>query len=117
MRTTELALVLVTGITGQNGSYLAQFLLSKGYAVHGVVRCMSSLNRTWIDDLKHMSPSIRGPLAFHLQYGAVTDAGSLQPLVRAIKPDEVYKLAAQTHVGVSFDRPEYTADADGLSTI
>ncbi len=116
MRTTELAVALITGITGQDGSYLAEFLLSKGYEVHGVVRRTSSLNRSRIDHLKHVSPSVRGPIGLHLHYGDLTDAGSLQRLVRAIKPDEVYNLAAQSHVGVSFEQPEYTADADGLGT-
>ena len=116
MRTTELAVALITGITGQDGSYLAEFLLSKGYEVHGVVRRTSSLNRGRIDHLRHAPPAVRGPGGLHLHYGDLTDAGSLQRLVRAIKPAEVYNLAAQSHVGVSFEQPEYTADADGLGT-
>lgn len=107
---------LITGITGQDGSYLAEFLLSKGYDVHGVVRRTSSLNRSRIDHLRHASAAIRGPGSLHLHYGELTDAGSLHRLVRAIKPTEVYNLAAQSHVGVSFDQPEYTADVNALGT-
>ncbi len=116
MRTPELAVALITGITGQDGSYLAEFLLSKGYEVHGMVRRTSSLNRSRIDHLKQVLPAVRGPLGLHLHYGDLTDAGGLQRVVRAVKPTEVYNLAAQSHVGVSFDQPEYTADAAGLGT-
>jgi GDPmannose 4,6-dehydratase len=116
MRTAELAVALITGITGQDGSYLAELLLSKGYEVHGVVRRTSSLSRSRIDHLKHVPPAARGQLGLQLHYGDLTDAGSLQRLVRAIKPTEVYNLAAQSHVGVSFDQPEYPADVDGLGT-
>jgi GDPmannose 4,6-dehydratase len=104
MRTTELALALITGITGRDGSYLVELLLSKGYEVHGVVWRTSSLNRSRIDHLKHGPPAIRGPLGFHLHYGDLTGAGSLQRLVRAVKPTEVNNLAAQSQVGVSLDR-------------
>ena len=95
---------------------MAQSLLSKGYEVHGVVRRTSSLNRSRIDHLKHVSPSLRGPIGLHLHYGDLTDAGNLQRLMRAIKPVEVYNLAAQSHVGISLQQPEYTADAYGLGT-
>ena len=101
MRTTELAVALITGIASQDGSYLSEFLLSKGYEVHGAVRRTSSLNRGRIDHLKHVSPAVRGPIGLHLHYGDPTAAGSLQRLVRAIELTEVYNLAAQSQVGVS----------------
>jgi len=111
-----LAVALITGITGQDGSYVAAFLLSNGYEVHGAVRRISSPNRSRIDHLRHVPPAVRGPISLHFRYRDLTDAGSLQRRVRAIKPTEVYNLAAQSHVGVSFDQPEYTADVDGLGT-
>jgi GDPmannose 4,6-dehydratase len=107
---------LITGITGQDGSYLAEFLLGKGYAVHGVVRRSSSMNRGRIDHLQHSSPSRKNGSGFVLHYGDMTDSGGLNRLVKLVRPDEVYNLAAQSHVHISFDQPEYTADTDGLGT-
>src|SRR5438067_810800 len=98
---------LVTGITGQDGSYLAEFLLEKDYEVYGIVRRTSTLNRNRIDGLE-MDPKTRD--RFHLVYGDLGDASSLARLMRTIQPDEVYNLGAQSHVRVSFDIPEYTAD-------
>jgi GDPmannose 4,6-dehydratase len=107
---------LITGITGQDGSYLAELLLEKGYEVHGVVRRTSSLNRSRIDHLQHASPNDAGRPKFTLHYGDMTDSGGLNRLVKQIRPDEVYNLAAQSHVHISVDQPEYTGDADALGT-
>jgi GDPmannose 4,6-dehydratase len=107
---------LVTGITGQDGSYLAELLLGKGYEVHGVVRRSSSMNRGRIDHLQHANPSHPEGSRFVLHYGDMTDSGGLNRLVKTVRPDEIYNLAAQSHVGISFDQPEYTGDADGLGT-
>jgi GDPmannose 4,6-dehydratase len=107
---------LVTGITGQDGSYLAELLLEKDYEVHGVVRRTSSLNRSRIDHLQHGNPSDSSRPKFVLHYGDLTDSGGLNRLVKQIKPDEVYNLAAQSHVHISVDQPEYTGDADALGT-
>jgi GDPmannose 4,6-dehydratase len=107
---------LVTGITGQDGSYLAELLLEKGYEVHGVVRRTSSMNRSRIDHLQHASPNDAGRPKFTLHYGDMTDSGGLNRLVKQIRPDEVYNLAAQSHVHISVDQPEYTGDADALGT-
>lgn len=102
---------LITGITGQDGSYLAELLLSKGYEVHGIVRRTSSLNRSRID---HLSESERGPKRqLFLHYGDLADSVALVKLIYSLKPDEIYNLAAQSHVGVSFSIPEYTADITG----
>ncbi len=106
---------LITGITGQDGSYLAEFLLAKGYEVHGVVRRSSSFNRARID---HIHPDEHEAGAgLRLHYGDLNDASSLQAIVTACEPDEVYNLAAQSHVGISFDIPEYTSEITGLGTI
>jgi GDPmannose 4,6-dehydratase len=107
---------LVTGITGQDGSYLAELLLEKGYEVHGVVRRSSTLNRTRIDHLHHGGPGPDGGTRFFLHYGDMTDSGGLNRLVKLVRPDEIYNLAAQSHVHISFDQPEYTADTDGVGT-
>src|SRR5207237_2416531 len=107
---------LITGITGQDGSYLAELLLSKGYEVHGVVRRSSSMNRSRIDHLQHAAPGHPEGSRFVLHYGDMTDSGGLNRLVKSVKPDEIYNLAAQSHVGISFDQPEYTGDTDGLGT-
>jgi GDPmannose 4,6-dehydratase len=107
---------LVTGITGQDGSYLAEFLLGKGYEVHGVVRRSSSMNRGRIDHLQHANPSHAEGSRFVLHYGDMTDSGGLNRLVKTIRPDEIYNLAAQSHVQISFDQPEYTGDTDGIGT-
>ena len=108
---------LITGITGQDGSYLAELLLGKGYEVHGVVRRSSSMNRGRIDHLQHGNPSHSEGSRFVLHYGDMTDSGGLNRLVKTVRPDEIYNLAAQSHVQISFDQPEYTGDADGLGTI
>jgi GDPmannose 4,6-dehydratase len=107
---------LITGITGQDGSYLAELLLDRGYEVHGVVRRSSTLNRGRIDHLEHAHPehSETAPLVLH--YGDMTDSGGLNRLVEKAQPDEIYNLAAQSHVHISFDQPEYTGNTDGLGT-
>jgi GDPmannose 4,6-dehydratase len=107
---------LITGITGQDGSYLAELLLAKGYEVHGVVRRSSTMNRGRIDHLQHSNPSHPEGSKFVLHYGDMTDSGGLNRLVKTVRPDEIYNLAAQSHVAISFDQPEYTGDADGLGT-
>lgn len=105
---------LITGITGQDGSYLAEFLLSKGYEVHGLVRRASTFNRGRIEHLfKDVS---RDAPNFQLHYGDLGDSNSLLRILMMAKPDEVYNLAAQSHVGVSFDMPEYTGDITGIGT-
>lgn len=105
---------LITGITGQDGSYLAEFLLSKGYEVHGIKRKASSFNTQRIDHL-YVDPHTPGARLF-LHYGDLADSGQLTHLIYNINPDEIYNLAAQSHVRVSFDLPEYTGDITGLGT-
>jgi GDPmannose 4,6-dehydratase len=100
----------ITGITGQDGSYLTELLLGKGYEVHGLVRRSSTLNRSRIDHL-HTEPNL------HLHYGDLTDGVSLVNLIHAIEPHEVYNLGAQSHVKVSFEMPEYTASTDAVGTL
>ena len=107
---------LITGITSQDGSYLAELLLVKGYEVHGVVRRSSTMNRSRIDHLQHANPTHPSTSRFVLHYGDMTDSGGLNRLVKTVRPDEIYNLAAQSHVQVSFEQPEYTGDADGLGT-
>src|SRR5258708_17491731 len=109
-------IALITGIPGQDGSYPAELLLEKGYDVHGMVRRSSSLNRSRIDHLQHAHPAHAEESRFTLHYGDMTDAGGLNRLVKTIRPDEIYNLAAQSHVHISFDQPEYTGDTDGLGT-
>lgn len=109
---------LITGITGQDGSYLAELLLGKGYEVHGLVRRSSSFNRDRIEHLStdvHSKEKGRGRLFLH--YGDLTDASSLSRLLERVCPDEIYNLGAQSHVRVSFDMPEYTGDVTGLGTL
>jgi len=106
---------LITGITGQDGSYLAEFLLSKGYTVHGIVRRSSMLNTHRLDDIYQDPHESHRQLILH--YGDLTDSSSLVNLVRDVNPDEVYNLAAQSHVKVSFETPEYTGDVSGLGTM
>jgi GDPmannose 4,6-dehydratase len=106
---------LITGITGQDGAYLAEFLLKKGYEVHGVKRRSSLFNTDRIDHLYH-DPHEEN-VKFKLYYGDMTDSTNLIRLVQEIQPDEIYNLAAQSHVKVSFDTPEYTANADGVGTL
>ncbi|TWR30420.1 GDP-mannose 4,6-dehydratase [Mucilaginibacter pallidiroseus] len=106
---------LITGITGQDGAYLAEFLLKKGYEVHGVKRRSSSFNTDRIDHLYH-DPHEQG-VKFHLHYGDLSDSTNLIRLVQEIQPDEIYNLGAQSHVKVSFDTPEYTANTDGIGVL
>ena len=106
---------LITGITGQDGSYLAEFLLDKGYEVHGIKRRSSSINTDRIDHV-YQDPHDKGRRLF-LHYGDLSDAGNIRKLVFSVQPDEVYHLGAQSHVRVSFDTPEYTADITGLGTV
>jgi len=106
---------LITGITGQDGSYLAEFLLCKGYEVHGLKRRSSSFNTERIDHL-YQDPHEKEP-NFLLHYGDLTDSTNLINLVQKIKPDEIYNLGAQSHVAVSFETPEYTANSDALGTL
>ena len=103
---------LITGITGQDGSYLAEFLLHKGYEVHGLVRRSSSFNRSRIDHL-YRDPHLNNT-RFFLHYGDLSDSGQLTNLIYNIQPDEIYNLAAQSHVRVSFDLPEYTGDVTAI---
>ncbi len=105
---------LITGITGQDGSYLAEFLLSKGYEVHGLIRRASTFNTGRIDHV-YIDPHISGAKLF-LHYGDLSDSGQLTNLIYNIQPDEIYHLGAQSHVKVSFDMPEYTGDITGLGT-
>lgn len=106
---------LITGITGQDGSYLAELLLEKGYEVHGMKRRASSFNTSRID---HLYQDVHEKdLKFKLHYGDLTDSTNLIRLIQEIQPDEIYNLAAQSHVKVSFDSPEYTANADGIGTL
>ncbi len=105
---------LVTGITGQDGSYLAEFLLEKGYELHGLIRRSSTFNTSRINHL-FKDPHEEGA-RLHLHYGDLTDGSRLVTLIDRIQPDEIYHLAAQSHVRVSFDEPEYTGDATGLGT-
>lgn len=106
---------LITGVTGQDGAYLAEFLLSKGYEVHGMKRRTSLFNTDRIDHLFH-DPHEDG-LPLHLHHGDMTDSSSLLRVMAEVKPHEVYNLAAQSHVGVSFEQPEYTANSDALGTL
>ena len=106
---------LITGITGQDGSYLAEYLLSKGYEVHGIKRRASSFNTDRIDHL-YEDPHEEG-VKMHLHYGDMTDATNLIRIIQEFQPDEIYNLAAQSHVQVSFELPEYTANCDALGTL
>ena len=106
---------LITGITGQDGAYLAKFLLTKGYEVHGIKRRSSSFNTSRLDNL-YQDPHSED-VKFYLHYGDMTDATNLIGLMQKINPEEVYNLAAQSHVQVSFETPEYTANADGIGTL
>jgi GDPmannose 4,6-dehydratase len=105
---------LITGVTGQDGSYLAEFLLAKGYEIHGIVRRSSTFNRSRIDHL-YADPHLPDTRLF-LHYGDLADSGQLTEIIYNIKPDEIYHLAAQSHVRVSFDLSEYTGDITGLGT-
>src|SRR5574342_1193624 len=106
---------LITGITGQDGSYLAEFLLGKGYEVYGIIRRSSSFNTGRIDPI-YEDPHVP-QRRLHLIYGDLNDASSLNRILRTVQPDEIYNLGAQSHVRVSFDVPEYTAEVTGLGTV
>ena len=106
---------LITGVTGQDGSYLAELLLEKGYAVHGIKRRASSFNTGRVDHLYH-DPHTSGR-NFTLHYGDLGDTSNITRIIQQVQPDEIYNLGAQSHVAVSFEEPEYTADVDGLGTL
>ncbi|MBO9435030.1 GDP-mannose 4,6-dehydratase [Ruegeria sp. R13_0] len=106
---------LITGITGQDGSYLAEFLLEKGYEVHGIKRRASSFNTQRIDHI-YQDPHEPNP-KLHLHYGDLSDTSNLTRIIQQVQPDEVYNLGAQSHVAVSFESPEYTADVDAIGTL
>ena len=106
---------LITGITGQDGAYLTELLLEKGYEVHGIKRRSSLLNTDRIDHL-YQDPHDSG-IRLKLYYGDLTDSTNLIRIIKEVRPDEIYNLAAMSHVAVSFDTPEYTANADGIGTL
>ncbi|MCE7979637.1 MAG: GDP-mannose 4,6-dehydratase [Caldilinea sp. CFX5] len=107
---------LITGITGQDGSYLAEFLLHKGYEVHGVIRRASTFNTRRLDHL-YRDPHVQNGKALYLHYGDISNSGNLSDIISEVQPAEIYHLAAQSHVRVSFDLPDYTGDVTGLSTV
>jgi GDPmannose 4,6-dehydratase len=106
---------LITGVTGQDGAYLSEFLLKKGYEVHGVKRRSSLFNTDRIDHL-YVDQHEKG-VKFKLHYGDLTDSTNLIRIIQEVQPDEIYNLGAMSHVKVSFDTPEYTANADGIGTL
>ena len=112
-------LALISGITGQDGSFLAEFLLSKGYEVHGIMRRSSSFNTGRIEHLylEEWVKDMKNPRQVNLHYGDMTDSSSLIRIIQKLQPDEIYNLAAQSHVKVSFDVPEYTAETDAIGTL
>ena len=112
---TQPKVALITGITGQDGSYLAEFLLEKGYTVHGIKRRASSFNTARVDHL-YQDPHIENA-RFKLHYGDLSDSSNLTRIIQQTQPDEIYNLGAQSHVAVSFESPEYTADVDGMGTL
>ena len=103
---------LISGITGQDGSYLAEFLLEKGYEVHGIKRRASTFNTSRIDHL-YQDPH-KADTRFFLHFGDLTDSSSIYRIIELVKPDEIYNLGAQSHVAVSFESPEYTANSDAI---
>jgi GDPmannose 4,6-dehydratase len=107
-------IALITGITGQDGSYLAELLLKKNYIVHGVIRKSSSFNTSRID---HIYVDPHNKTNFFLHYGDLTDSNSIYNIINNVRPDEIYNLGAQSHVGVSFENPEYTAEVSGIGTL
>ena len=115
MRDVRNKTALITGVTGQDGSYLAEFLLSKGYEVHGIKRRASLFNTQRVDHI-YQDPHVEHQ-RFVLHYGDLTDSSNLTRILREVRPDEVYNLGAQSHVAVSFEAPEYTADADALGAL
>ena len=112
---TKTTRALITGITGQDGSYLAELLLDKGYEVHGIKRRASSFNTSRIDHLYQDPHETKPRLILH--YGDLTDSTNLIRIIQDVKPDEIYNLGAQSHVAVSFEAPEYTANSDALGTL
>src|SRR4030042_3900530 len=108
---------LITGITGQDGSYLAEFLLKKGYEVHGIVRRSSSFNRERIEHLTKKDKFFEGSEGPILHYGDLTDSSSIKKIIKEVMPDEVYNLGAQSHVRISFDIPENTSDIVALGAL
>jgi GDPmannose 4,6-dehydratase len=113
--TTQQKTALITGITGQDGSYLAEFLLEKGYIVHGIKRRASSFNTQRVDHI-YQDPHVDNA-CFKLHYGDLSDSSNLTRIIQETQPDEIYNLGAQSHVAVSFESPEYTADVDGMGTL
>src|SRR5665647_368442 len=113
--TTAPKTALITGITGQDGSYLAEFLLEKGYVVHGIKRRASSFDTQRVDHI-YQDPHIENA-HFILHYGDLSDSSNLTRIIQQTQPDEIYNLGAQSHVAVSFESPEYTADVDGMGTL
>ncbi len=113
MKSSKVA--LITGITGQDGSYLAEFLLGKGYTVHGIKRRASSFNTNRIDHI-FQDPHVDNA-RIKLHYGDLTDTSNLIRIIQETQPDEIYNLGAQSHVAVSFESPEYTADVDAMGTL
>jgi GDPmannose 4,6-dehydratase len=113
--TTNKKIALITGITGQDGSYLAEFLISKGYVVHGIKRRTSIFNTARIDHL-YQDPQINAR-EFIMHYGDLSDSLNITRIIQEVQPDEIYNLGAQSHVGVSFETPEYTSNIDGLGTL
>ncbi|MCX7258652.1 MAG: GDP-mannose 4,6-dehydratase [Polaromonas sp.] len=113
--TTAPKIALITGVTGQDGSYLAEFLLEKGYIVHGIKRRASSFNTARVDHI-YQDPHIENS-RFKLHYGDLSDTSNLVRIIQETQPDEIYNLGAQSHVAVSFESPEYTADVDGMGTL
>ena len=112
---TDKIKALITGVTGQDGSYLAEFLLQKGYEVHGIKRRASSFNTARVDHI-YQDPHTENQ-NFILHYGDLTDTSNITRIIQQVQPDEIYNLAAQSHVAVSFEEPEYTADVDGIGTL
>jgi GDPmannose 4,6-dehydratase len=106
---------LITGVTGQDGSYLAELLLEKGYEIHGIKRRASSFNTERIDHI-YQDPHVQ-ERNFTLHYGDLSDSSNITRIIQQVQPDEIYNLGAQSHVAVSFEEPEYTADVDGLGTL
>ncbi|VDI67566.1 Hypothetical predicted protein [Mytilus galloprovincialis] len=114
--TTRRKVALITGITGQDGSYLAEFLIEKGYEVHGIIRRSSTFNTSRIEHL-YDDPKSHKEGSMHLHYGDLTDSTCLVKIISQIKPDEIYNLGAQSHVKVSFELAEYTANVDAVGTL
>ena len=113
--TTPPKVALITGVTGQDGSYLAEFLLEKGYTVHGIKRRASSFNTQRVDHI-YQDPHVDNA-RFKLHYGDLSDSSNLTRIIQETQPDEIYNLGAQSHVAVSFESPEYTADVDAMGTL